>query len=367
MVAPKKRNARKPLRVVRKLFSNQLLLSLLIIAVAGAISWRIVGQTAHKVAYVPTSLSECQRASNKDYQCYAKYYSQLAYTQGPKAAFKDMEAAYNTDTYVKSQCHQLAHMVGRTAYEKTNDLVKAYAEGDSFCMSGYYHGAIEQAAQRVGADNIRKKANTLCKPLADKQRYSPDHFNCVHGLGHGLMAIENYNLFDALGACDALIDTWESSSCYGGVFMENVMLAIRGDGSTAYFHASEPLYPCTAVITKYKEQCYLIQTSYILAHNSFNFAQTSQDCAKADVGFDSICYQSLGRDALGSAFNDPAKTYAYCSDNISDQNAVYYCIYGAVRNYLSYYRDKDTANKICQAAGPEIASRCLPEVAAYNF
>jgi hypothetical protein len=349
---------------------GQFFVSLVVIAVAFGISWMIVGKTNHQVAYVPKSLGECQQAAAKDYQCYAKYYATLSYDQGTAAAFKDMEAAYNTDEYVKSQCHQLAHVVGRTAYEKTGSIEKAYAEGDNFCWSGFYHGAIEQAAKRLGPEKIKQQASTICKSFADKQRYSFNHFNCVHGLGHGLMAVSDYKLPDALKLCDNLKDSWEQSSCYGGVFMENVMVAARGDGTSAYFKADQPLYPCTYVDMRYKEQCYLMQTSYVLQHNGYDFTKTFAECAKADEGYTDTCYRSLGRDASGSTVSDVARTVANCrtvynSGNTDADTAIYNCMLGADRDFVSYYHGIDKANQLCDAFGGTLTASCRQDVADY--
>jgi hypothetical protein len=349
---------------------GQFIVALLIIGAALGFSWSIVSKTDHKVTYTPTKLSECQKTAVKDYQCYAKYYATLSYTQGTASAMKDMEAEYNTDEFVKSQCHQLTHVVGRTAYEKTNSLEKAYAEGDNFCWSGFYHGAIEQAAKRLGAEKIKQQANTICKAFADKQRYSFNHFNCVHGLGHGLMAVSDYNLPDALTLCDNLDDSWEESSCYGGVFMENVMVASRGDGTSAYFKADEPLYPCTYVENTYKEQCYLMQTSYVLQHNGYDFTKTFAECAKADTGYIDTCYRSLGRDASGSTVSEVARTVANCrtvyNSGVADaESAITSCMLGADRDFVSYYHGIDKANELCDAFGGTLTATCKQDVAEY--
>lgn len=349
---------------------RQFLASLLIVGVAIGISWTIVVKTNHVVPHTPQNLGECQKTAAKDYQCYAKYFATLSYDHGNAVAFKDMEAAYNTDEFVKSQCHQLAHIIGRTSYERTNSLEKTYAEGDNFCWSGYYHGAIEQATKRLGSDKIKQQSSTICKAFADKQRYSFNHFNCVHGLGHGLMAISEYKLPDALKLCDNLLDSWEQSSCYGGEFMENVMVAARGDGTTAYFKTDEPLYPCTYVESRYKEQCYLMQTSYVLQHNGYDFTRTFAECAKADEGYTDTCYRSLGRDASGSTVSDVERTVTNCravytSGNADPETAIFNCMLGADRDFVSYFHGVEKANQLCDAFGGSLTTTCRQDVTEY--
>jgi hypothetical protein len=93
---------------------------------------------------------------------------------------------YNNVPYIKSQCHQLTHIIGRAALSKyNNELADTYAHGDQFCWSGYYHGAMEQLSTAKGYDYIIKNANEVCKPIAAKGKFSFYHYNCVHGMGHG--------------------------------------------------------------------------------------------------------------------------------------------------------------------------------------
>ena len=344
----------------------QVPLAVLIVAVGAAVSWHIIQRANRELVYVPRQLSECQQAATKEYQCYAKYFADAAYSQSIGASMSEMESAYDSDEYIKSQCHQLAHVVGRTAFEKTGSLEKAYAEGDNFCWSGFYHGAIEHAITRLGSATVQRNASTICESFAQKERYSFSHFNCVHGLGHGLMAVAGYNLFNGLKLCDSTKTSWEQESCYGGVFMENVMVASRGDGTATYLDPTRPLYPCTDVQVKYKQQCYLMQTSYILEHNGYDFAKVFLECAKADTGFIATCYQSAGRDASGSTNSDVARTVANCRQAPEGNiEAVRNCMLGADRDFVSYYHDDQKAYELCDAFGADLVDECRADVKTY--
>ena len=65
-------------------------------------------------------------------------------------------------------------------------------------------------------------------------------------------------LTNSLEVCDALEDDWSRSSCYGGVFMENVSNAIneKKNFSPTDYHA-----PCNRLDAKYRRECYVMQTS----------------------------------------------------------------------------------------------------------
>ena len=293
----------------------------------------------------------------RDFRCYAKFYAQTTYRQNPEAAFKDMKSRYNTDNYVKGECHQLSHIVGRTAFKKYGGLASAYEHGDNFCWSGFHHGVIEQAVGALGVKGIKAQANDICKPLADKRRYSFDHFNCVHGLGHGFMSVDGYELFAALKSCDLLSDSWDASSCYGGVYMENVMVAARENGTSRYLKPDDLLYPCNAVETSYKEQCYLMQSSYMLQQNGYNFAATFGICARADVDFVSTCNQSIGRDASGSSVSDAVQTKTKC-DVAPNRQALQDCVTGSVKDFVSYFHSDVQARAYCNQYETTIAEVC---------
>src|SRR5262249_55019927 len=143
--------------------------------------------------------------------------------KGIPAAFADLKVRYEHNPYVVSQCHPLTHVIGREAALSFKDVSSAYTHGDSFCWSGYYHGVLETFLGRIGRDHLTDQINNICSDLNADGKYSFNYFNCVHGLGHGLMAITDDDLPTSLKYCDALKGDWEQQSCAGGVFMENVI------------------------------------------------------------------------------------------------------------------------------------------------
>ena len=311
-----------------------------------------------------TAIETC--AGTNNFKCYEAYLTDKATSSDAVQAIEVLKKAYAVDEYVKSQCHQLTHVVGHAAYEKYGSLAAAYTKGDGFCWSGYYHGVTEEAVGDLGADGIRAEANNICAELARTKPYSFDHYNCVHGLGHGFLTVDNFELFKALTSCDLLHSSWDRESCYGGVFMENVMVVARGTGgTTAYLKPSEPLYPCTAVDTPYKQQCYLMQTSYALQQNGYNFAEVFRLCRDvADTSYTTTCYQSAGRDASGSTLSDIEQTKSKCTQ-APDTTGIENCMLGAVRDFVSYYHNDSKAKALCASFGADLEPRCVQEVDVY--
>lgn len=340
--------------------------ALFIIAAAASISWLLllpIPPKQHAVAKSDVgSIKDCK---GKQFECYNDFLTLRTRSAEPTEAMKEIRQGYETDEYVKTQCHQLTHIVGREAIKKYGTIREAFLHGDSFCWSGYHHGVVEAAIKDIGADRIKEQANELCSGFAAAKQYSFDHYNCVHGMGHGFMAVEEMDVFKALKACDLLNNKWERESCYGGAYMENIMIEARGEGKSPFLRPEEPMYPCTAVEPLYKEPCYMMQTSYALQQNSYNFGATFTLCRDLiDKDFTISCYESLGRDASGSTVSNVEKTVTNCRQ-APDSLGLLHCTLGAARDFVSYHHNDTKAKEFCKQFDKTIADRCTKEVKAY--
>jgi hypothetical protein len=315
---------------------------------------------------VASASNQCQ--NSQTYSCYKKELIAIAGKQGPEAATSLIKKEYDTNSYVKSQCHQLTHVIGRAAYDKYKTIADTYAHGDQFCWSGYYHGVMEEVALKNGYDYIVKNVNSICKPIAEKGEYSFYHYNCVHGLGHGLMFVKDGDLFASLKSCDPISNSWERTSCYGGVFMQNIMNEQTPDSDvktgSKYLKADQPMYPCTAVEYKYKDQCYLMQTSYALQTVSYNFSQVFNMCAQVDADFRDTCYTSLGRDASGNSISNAEQTKVSCMLGPTEESQKY-CVHGAAMDFVSYFHSDQQARVFCNSLAASLSSDCLEVVKNY--
>jgi hypothetical protein len=292
------------------------------------------------------------------------YYKSIVDTYGVSVAFSDLKKRYAEDPFVVTMCHPLTHVIGREAMGKLYPTVAAaYAHGDSFCWSGYYHGVLETAIKTIGKDELNSQMNAICADIPGKSTYSFEYYNCVHGLGHGVMGVNDDDLFLALGVCDRLTGDWEQQSCESGVFMENIMEYTR-EGVSHDLKLDQPLYPCTAVNDKYKYQCYLGQTSFVLSLNGGDFKKTFDLCASAEGDFRAVCNQSLGRDAANYANHDGATTQTTC-ELATDPADADNCVIGAVKEFISYYHSLDQANAFCRLFAEPERSSCLTTGSQY--
>ncbi|MEJ0021556.1 MAG: hypothetical protein WDN47_03140 [Candidatus Doudnabacteria bacterium] len=316
----------------------------------------------NKTASVPAH-PPCSNGDSQNFECYAQYYKNLVETQGVPAAFTSLRAEYDLNAYVSAQCHPLAHVIGQAAVEKYPTVAEAYTHGDSFCWSGYYHGVLEGVVARIGRQKVPGALNTICDGIVGKASYSFDYYNCVHGLGHGVMAFTNDELFDSLKLCDKINGDWEKSSCYSGVFMENVIVDNKNH-FTKYLNPADPLYPCDAVDAKYKSTCYLMQTSYMLKVTTGNFKKVFELCSGVEDAYRSTCYQSLGRDASGRSSSNVTTTKNTCElgKNFEQQSN---CVIGAVKDFISYFHSDTQAKQLCNALAADLQTLCLTTTDSY--
>jgi hypothetical protein len=309
--------------------------------------------------------ADCAGASASDFACYQQRYQGLVRNSGVEAAFDELKDEYGKNGFVRSNCHQLSHVIGRAAAESYGDISTTYGRGDSFCGSGYYHGVMQALVARIGANRILEEADALCSSeLGESQRYSLYHRDCAHGLGHGFMGVLENELFDSLEACDALTDGWEREHCYTGVFRENVQAKNDPSYPSKYLKADQPLYPCTDVQARYKNPCYRRQPMYALLMQNNDFAKVFDLCAKVEVDFRPACYHGLGRSAFFQSIEEQVTDIAQAGSTRmlcmlgEDHEAQSNCVAGAVKTFIYYNRGDTRVEAFCRPFDADLHAVC---------
>jgi cytochrome c553 len=333
----------------RKLTANQIRL------VAEFVSSSAHASTA-SLAFKPdnTTIADCEK-SNKPF-CYRQAFGNLAYREGPQKALAQLATDDRHIAGVHADCHQISHWVGHAglAYYK-HDAGQALSHGAMTCNSGYYHGVLQLALAGLPRNVVVKKAQTLCNaPAVNTEDFLL--YQCVHGLGHGLMIYSGDDLPWSLSTCHKLLTSFDRVSCTGGVFMQNLDTTM---GVSRYLSAKNPLYPCTIVASRDKVYCYLMVTSRILTLDGFNWRKAAAWCRRSERGWVRTCFESYGRDASGTSQYDPRGTLKLCllaGPNASD------CIYGAARDYGNNYAGGPQASGLCNASPARYRPRCYEGV-----
>ena len=295
--------------------------------------------------------------------CYEQHYRAIVAGQGVAEAFAELKAGYAGDADLQRLCHAITHAIGQAAASRYVDVADAFLHGDNFCGSGYYHGVLQGVAFTLGRAKLVGDLDAVCAGVPGKDRKSLDYYNCVHGLGHGIMAITGDELFDALQACDRLTGSLEQTACANGVFMENLIVdGAHGGHYSKYLKPSEPLYPCTAVDGRHKAACLDIQTSYALGAMRGDFARVFALCAEVGAPFRKNCYQSLGRDAATMSRDQVPATVATCKLG-RDHEQRSYCVLGAVLDFVYYYHSDVQAQALCSGVERDLQQGCRAAIA----
>ena len=301
-----------------------------------------------------TKLSDC-----KDERCYEQAFGDVAYYQGPKAALALFQHEMATNSAINSGCHPIAHYIGAGTLARFHgNIPKSFAAGSSICWSGFYHGILERAFYGISTEaGLIKAARRVCSD-ASLQRDEFLFYQCVHGLGHGLMISTGYDLPYALHVCEKLQTAWDQSSCTGGVYMENVNAA-NGTSigfKTTWVKANDLVYPCDAPVTKgHRLYCYLMVTSRILAANGYNWQATAKICSHVQGIWIATCFQSFGRDADGSSSENAARDIELCKIAGRWEGE---CIYGVVRDMTSYFAGVKQPSAFCRSVGAAYKGYC---------
>jgi cytochrome c553 len=301
-----------------------------------------------------TTIADCEKGG-KPY-CYRQAFGNLAYKDGPQKALAVLATDDRKISGVHADCHQISHWVGHAglAYYK-NDAGQALSHGAMTCNSGYYHGVLQVALAGLPRNVVVKKAQHLC----DAPAVNTDDFllyQCVHGLGHGLMIYSGDDLPWSLKTCHKLLTDFDRVSCTGGVFMQNLDTTM---GVSRYLSTKNPLYPCNIVASRDKIYCYLMVTSRILPLVGWNWRKAAGWCRKAERGWAPTCFQSMGRDASGATRYDASNTIKLCSYAGKDEGE---CLYGASRDYANNYAGGKEAAHLCNLSPKRHRSFCFEGV-----
>jgi hypothetical protein len=227
---------------------------------------------------------------------------------------------------------------------------------------------MEELVTKIGPEGLKQNINSICSKVSGKDTHSFNYYNCVHGLGHGVMSIINNELFESLEMCDLLDGEYERQNCYGGVYMENVVQD-GSFGESKYLKKDNLMYPCDAVESKYKKPCLLMQPTYILSNNHRDFAKTFELCRNFSGDLLAYCLDGIGRESLDQVENSKnADVEKVCNMGINDLEKSA-CYDGAVKNMIAYYHSDRQANKLCIELPENIKNHCLNTVTDYykNF
>ncbi len=335
-------------------------------------------------------------------QCYEDFLLDLVAHDQVRLAIGSLALLGERDQYIRRFGHDFAHVIGINAWKPGKDIGKTYEQCSEIFQSGCYHGVIQAVFAYNGTDSA--SVASLCSSTPEINKSAWLRFQCVHGIGHGLTQTYENNLPRALHGCDMLGNSWDSESCYGGVFMEfivggrgqshhvHMMAAVKEgmdhshdmEGMAGMDHAAEDsawpafkvrnpsdlLYPCSAIGERYQQACYQMQAGLMAEVTGLDFKKIADGCDTAPERWRRWCYQGIGTYVSGVTVRVPEKGIEDCS--LGDRKYQPFCFIGLVKNYVDVTAKLDDGLALCQrlTGSHDIATACygaLGEEAAVLF
>jgi hypothetical protein len=233
--------------------------------------------------------------------------------QGLAAALDSLESRAGRDSALHRDGHQMAHALGREAVATHAGDAAIIRECRPAFASGCYHGVVEASLKAAGRIEVAE-LERLCVTVEDSGGPGPG-FECIHGLGHGILGARRYDLDAALRDCDALSTPRRAGSCHAGAFMEAISSGLEatgmhGSNSHGSAHedhearalpidAADPYSPCRAYADPYATSCWLFQGFVILQATGFDAGRALRVCDGAPDRRAARCYESVGHQLNG--------------------------------------------------------------------
>lgn len=352
------------------------------------------GESPDSLAIADSAYRLCGGAeATARWACYQKLFFDVTASRGVRLAMRSLSRLGALDSSIAASGHDLAHAIGNYAGGRGGDAAVAFGSCTEAFESGCYHGVLQKYLEGVRHLDAAS-LSALCQPYMTPRASRFVLFQCLHGLGHGLLRYHAFELPHALASCDLLAEKFYRESCYGGVFMENFDRALAAPQPAADAHAShaaassgapspahehmhgmasgaapafkaldpnDPLYPCSAVADKYLPACYELQTTVILNHTKHDIGAAAKICDRAPGKMVYRCYEGLGRDISSVARLNAADGVRLCA--LGTPSYQPWCYAGVARDFVNANGRPDDGIAFCRAvSGDANTMKCYEAV-----
>jgi len=267
----------------------------------------------------------------EDQQCVVDSLNSIAKTEQKNlvlTTFSELSVLYASGT--EFQCHRISHHLGMWLYGYTGGLDEAFKYANPFCAGGNFHGIFQNYFSEKSLEGAEPNEIQVVD-LCDRIDENSGLFNktlCMHGLGHGLEVLYNYDTVNSAPRCDELKTLSFQKNCLNGVFMERSLDVLKNaerdsDGKDLYF-------PCNENELRNFDSCYLWQASFIFKNNGNELYTSFDECDKihSEAGIKN-CYFGLGKSIWYAAKKNPELIPMICEAGKRTEYHAY-CIRGMV-------------------------------------
>jgi len=265
-----------------------------------------------------------------------------ASSENPKKTWEYLKTIYlkdnqviATDTSWPDNPHVFAHIVGNGLYNQYG--IEAVLVCDLFFAYGCLHGVVERSILQQGIDGINECINMV-----------GDGRLCAHGLGHGLLSREKYDIRSAIKGCNLVYGKLEDhdrrSSCFDGIMMEYTLYSPRDN-----LDPDNPFKFCDSFSDEFRSSCFNYQHKIFIQIFGWSFDRATKECMNAlDANIRDICIRSIGISVAHLTKGKLEKIRDYCV-SIKDKSVEYACFLSAAVEVMHqrYYDWRNTAADIC--------------------
>jgi hypothetical protein len=270
--------------------------------------------------------------------------------------FLDLVQLYDENYYT---CHDPAHHLGMWLYSYTTTLKEAISYAKPLlCGGAVLHGIFQSYFMSEHVHNVNKNQimiTHLC-PVGQENVNWIYERDCIHGIGHGLAELYNYNTTAAVDRCNEFKPERAQSACSRGVFMQNMIRYFEtGEGN---FDKNDIYFPCDKTVEKFSPQCYYYHAPYLLERKSYNPAATFAQCDNISPSeFVKYCYQGMGRILQSIVYGNTEQAIAYCY--LGNQSSYHNdCLRGLLRTVLKGDAKVDIGFQLCSLSRPDFKAEC---------
>ncbi len=244
----------------------------------------------HTAGLYQSLLIKCQ---DKSLSCFVDNIKEITKNYGPESSLGTLKLLQDNSLIDKTaDDHQIAHVIGKDTAAFFGINGKAFLSCPTSFNYGCQHGFFQYALIKVKP--AKEAIDLICGSLGNE--YSTKFkFYCYHGVGHGLLDAEAYNIKAALDICDTL-DLMGADGCWQGVFMENVNAGMRNEAPKNIFSKTDPLAPCNQVQDKYRYECYINHAGWLMkffSNDTDRIGKAINACLGAG-NYVNPCLQSIG-------------------------------------------------------------------------
>ncbi len=264
----------------------------------------------------------------------------------------------------QTKVHNLAHWIGTEIY--THGGMDGLLICDEAFSYGCYHGFFIKAFEKEGK-NLYQSGDKYCfgdgsQPL----KYG----GCIHGLGHGVLYLNGYDLNGLKGAlkdCESLSSISSINGCNNGVFMEYNTRTMQsldtGEIKLRSLNSNNPLEPCNQLETKYINDCYFEQPAWWAGVYFNDFEKMVELCEGLNEKTQAEnCFGGIGRMVPVVDMYQGTKVKEVC---MSISSGVYqsYCIEKSVEVLLGM--GKQDSMGLCDLLSSDFAKSCHDKINQY--